>query len=419
MMKKLQVATKKSDDLYLFNYEDDAPRGHPIVDGCRGTIWRLTGASGPAAVGVSDGVLGLWTCVRAAMDRFFNVDEPVEGIDTSVIPDVPMGLQEKLDGTLVFLYWNEDKKAWVVGTRNLFDCAEQVVRNSMNLRKSFDLSLTASTDASKDASTITTDASTAATTAAPTSYGATNGLSKLDDSCKKYTFMFELCSPYNQVVVFHPQTQLTLLAVRENVYPFHEDDPQNFLKFFPDSLKLPQTFDFPDVVACRDFIEKQFKDTLGFEGMVLNQGTFQNPRRLKLKSKAFVLLAHSPGGNLKAIPEVQILNALLKGENELTELLTYYPVWTEKADRIKKLLTAFRQSIADSEKILAPLLSTSTDASTGTTNASKAQIAAIAKKSVCPHFFFTMTAKKTKNLEDYLANSDAMTVLQMIGYLKK
>jgi len=354
-MKKLQVAVKKVDNNYLFNYEDEAPRGNPIVDGCRGTIWQ------------HDPDTQKWTCLRAAMDRFFNLDEQVDGLDTSVLPG-PMIVQEKLDGTLALLYWNG--KSWTVGTRNVFDCTDISVRGSMNMRKVFD--------------SVTT-------------------LNNLSNEMKNYTFLFELCSPYNQVVVYHPESSVNLLSVRSTIYPFPELDPfcPSFSSLFP-KVNTPKKFEFTDLNMCRDYVEKY--GGASFEGMVLVQGTVETPRRLKLKSKSFVSLAHSPAGNVQALPEEQILSALLKGSNEVAELLTYYS-WHAKVDQIRNLLQTFRSNIAETQKLIDAL-----------DKPTKGEIASIAKKSVCPNYFFAIGSNKTKNLDEYLKGLDGSALLKIIGY---
>jgi hypothetical protein len=364
-MKKLQVGVKKKGNTYLFNYEDEAPRGHPIVDGCRGTIWQHSNLSGPPT----------WTCIRSAMDRFFNVLEVVDGIDTSVQPNTPFVVQEKLDGTLALLYWNESENTWSVGTRNSFDCTEIKLRGNVNMRQVFDMAL-----------------------------GEHNLLefNKVLNKLKNYSFLFELCSAFNQVVVYHLKPSVTLLSVRSNIYPYPELDPKLFQAYFPNA-KLPQTFEFNNLDDCRTYVDNC--DGASFEGMVLVQGSIEVPRRLKLKSKTFVTLAHT--GNIKALPEEQILVSLLKGSNELAELLAYYPIWTDKANKITSLLQSFREKMAESQKDIDSLQ---------LLNANRAQIANVAKTTVCPQYFFAVLSKKTDNLNDYLKGLDSSAVLTMIGY---
>ena len=381
MMKKLQVGVKKVGlygQLYLFNYEDESPRGHPIVDGCRGTVWQYLDNEDAEKS-------SKWICVRSAMDRFFNVNEIVDGVDTSVLPG-NLIVQEKLDGSLALLYWNSVTSAWTVGTRNSFDCSEIPVRGNLNMKQIFDLALTS------DSVKTSVDAE-----------NATKSTSKLNlpEELRKYTFLFELCSAYNQVVVYHSKPTLTLLSVRSNVYPFPELDPKDFRQHFRGAT-TPEKFEFKDLDACRAYVEQRGGES--FEGLVLVQGTVEVPRRLKLKSKAFVTLAHSKGVN--ALPEEQILAALLKGSNELAELLTYYPIWTETANKIQKLLTSFRESIAQSQKLVDDLGK----------EATRAQVAAVANKSVCKQYFFTVLSKKATNLDDYMKGQDIATVLNMIRY---
>lgn len=370
MKEDLQVAVKKGDNnCYLFNYEDDAPRGHPIVDGCRGTIWKVNQDKTE------------WVCVRSAMDRFFNLGEIVDNVDTNLKQDEPFSLQEKLDGTLVLLYWNNDKQEWILGTRNTFDCTDINVRGNQNMKQVFDSVFFTGAGASP------------AITSAPAAPAVAAKID-LPDSYKKYTFLFELCSPYNQVVVYHPLTNVTLLSVRENSFPYLESDIMSFKSF--KSFKKATQFSFKSIDEAKDYIETRFKNGNSFEGMIVVQGLIENPRRLKLKSKGFVTLAHSPGGNLKAIPEEQIVKALLKGKNELAELLTYYPEWSNLSQQIEKRYDSFCQKVANCQKDLKTDDNLDKD--------SRAKLAKLAKESVYPPYFFALMSKKATNLNEYLLN---------------
>jgi len=278
-MKELKISVKKKDidgkEHFLFNYSDDSERGNPIVNGCRGTVWSYESDS------------HTWTCIRSAFDRFFNhgeshdynrVDLPETFDDVKVF--------EKLDGTLLFV--TSDGENLTFGTRNLFDLNDFRGTGGKNLNP---LVLELIEEAKQT-------------------------IHEHNDK----TFLFELCTPWNQVVVHHPKPMIVLLGVRSNSDPFDEHDPKDFDLKIP----LPETFDFNDFDACQSHVQRV--GGAKFEGVVLKFGSISNPKRLKLKSSEFLSLSKTqkPAG----APEELIMIGLI--ENDFEEILAVHPYWREK-----------------------------------------------------------------------------------------
>ena len=357
-MKELKVEVKEPDNVtrpvFLFNYEDDAPRGDPIVEGCRGTMWYQHS--------------GEWICLRATFDRFYNLgEESAPKLSEESLTKEEIQFQEKLDGTLIILYWNGDK--WVWGTRNTITLAGML--------------LTGGRDAQKVINSMNL-----------------GNLYEVVDKHRDKTFLFELCTPYNQVVVFHPDPKLVLLGVRSTEDGFEEFDPT---KFPFDVIQLPKTFSFKTLNECQEYIEANGGEK--FEGLVLKFGTVEDPIRLKFKSKAFVALAHN--SKCTAPPEEQIVMAILK--NDLPELLAYYPTWKDKATAIENVLKKFQEKIKEVDVQLARLPASAT----------KKDQAEIVKKSPETSAYHFAKGKYKSEL-DYLMEvakkNGAVGVLKVIGY---
>lgn len=343
-MKELKVEIKEKNGLVLFNYEDDAPRTDPLVCGCRGTIWRFENE---------------WVCVRSAFDRFFNLGE--EGAPS--LPDFSnIQLLEKMDGTLAILYHDPVEQKWTWGTRNTFDLSVISVAGGRSMKSVLDKV-------------------------------PLGDFMRTADTSKSY--MFELCTPYSTVVVFHPESKLVFLGMRSNTFPYPEFDD------IPSSVQSPQKFSFPNIEECRSYIEANGgKD---FEGMVLKFGPTEAPSRLKLKSKTFVALART--SNPTSPPEEQIIMSILS--NDLPELLAYFPSWTDRSKKMEEVYKNFSDKVQMIEDELNKLPSTST----------KKDQADVIKRSVCPEYHFQK--RKFPKLADYLkelAKKGPVRVLDLIGY---
>lgn len=250
----------------LFNYGDFSIRGNALVNGCRGTIWKIDGTH--------------YMCVRAAFDRFFNYEEPLQEGTPLMLPDITsVSVQEKHDGTLLFVSYIGDE--WIFGTRNLNSLTDMNGAGGKNM-------------------TVVVE-------------------ELLPPICtpenKDLTFMFELCTPWNQVVIQHSAPHLILLGVRNNK-TFEEMDPTEF------NHPCPPTFEFKTMEECIEFV--QSRDPTLYEGFVLKWGPVETPSRLKLKSADFVALSKT--SNPTATPEEVIIAGII--DNDVAEVLAGKEYWT-------------------------------------------------------------------------------------------
>jgi len=209
--------------LVLFKYNQiDSPFAEPIVQSARGTI-----------LDESDN----WDIVSRPFDKFFNY---VEGLAAEIDWSTAR-VQEKVDGSLCCLYFYDGK--WNVQTSGMPDAIGAVNGMGLSFAELFwqvweEMQLPLPNLADRDC-----------------------------------TFMFELTTPYNRVVVQHHQRRLTLIGCRHNQTGAERD--------IRDISGYPTVRSFPlqsmaEVEATLDTMKP-----LEQEGYVIVDSAF---RRVKVKS---------------------------------------------------------------------------------------------------------------------------------------
>lgn len=214
--------------LYLFKYSQlDSNFALKIVQECRGIILDSKNN---------------WGIVACPYFKFFNVQESLAAkIDWSTAK-----VQEKLDGSLISMYYYNNK--WHVATSGCPDGTNQIG----NLGKTFD-------DLFWDC---------------------------FKWSCRMlnptYTYMWELTSPMNRVVVDHKNSNITLIGVRDN--KTLQELP---VRDFED--KFPIVYEWP-LATLENCLEAANKlNPLEHEGFVCVDAQFN---RVKIKSPHYVALHH-------------------------------------------------------------------------------------------------------------------------------
>jgi T4 RnlA family RNA ligase len=222
-----------------------------------------------------------WSIVARPFDKFFNWGEPL----AASIDWATARVQEKLDGSLIIMYYYRGD--WYAATSGSPDASGSVGGLDINFRDLF--------------------------------WRTFEGLNLYKPTYLQAsrTFMFELMTPYNKVVVQHDQPSIKLIGVRDN---WAGDYVTYALSDYPkvDEYKL----------YTMDSIQRTFSemDPTVQEGYVIVDG---NGNRIKVKHPGYVALHHLKDG-IKS-PR-NILEAVLK--NETTELLTHFPEWKESFAKV-------------------------------------------------------------------------------------
>lgn len=265
-------------ELIQLNYSQiESPKTHPIVRDCRGLI-----------VNESDN----WSIVALPFRRFFNYGEAKseEEIDWNTAK-----VQEKVDGSLIIVYYYQDK--WHIATRGTPNGKAPVGDFPFTFK---DLFL------------------------------STKNSSFFNKLERNKTYLFELCSPYNRIVVAYNKLETFSLSsfdiyTLEEKGPVEDENPVRYFSSFEGTRNL---------------------NPLEQEGFVVVD---EKGNRLKIKSPQYVALHHL----VKSISERKLLELIRHGESE--EVLSYFPELKKEHDKIKskfnKLLEEVRKVWESSKHI--------------------------------------------------------------------
>jgi len=256
-------------EMVLLNYNQiNCKKDDPIAVECRGLLVSYDG-----------------TCVRKGFHRFFNLGE----CDVDDFNFKRSIIKEKMDGSLVLVYWCPSTKKWEIGTRgNAF------AEGNNDAFGTFRLAIL-------------------------------NGMGRTEDQfqvdCETYfhtkeTRIYEYCGPANRIVTKYESAFLAPLATFNND-TWEEIVGTGWLEtsYCDWNIKVPRVYKFDTKDACLDTLSSL--PGLG-EGYVCTET--DTGLRVKIKSPAYVAAHHLRGNglNLKSISSLIILN-------EVDEYLTSFP----------------------------------------------------------------------------------------------
>ena len=148
-----------------------------------------------------------------------------------------------------------------------------------------------------------------------------------------YTYMFELTSPYNKIVVPQTETRLNFLGCRNN---------ETFEEIYFTDHPLAGVFRTPKVFplgSLEECISAAKELTLDHEGYVVCDATFN---RVKVKSPLYVSAHYmrSDDGSLSHRRAAELIK-----ENQTDEFLTYFPEFKSDFDKMRAALDAYAAGI--------------------------------------------------------------------------
>ena len=205
----------------------------------------------------------------------------------------------------------------------------------------------------------------------------------------QFTYMFELVSPYNRVVVPYESIDLYHIGTRDNVS----------LK----ELELDIGIKKPKTYQCNslgDLVEMASKLRYCEEGYVVKDAAF---RRIKVKSPAYVSVSHLISG----MNEKRLLE--LVRTNETGEFLTYFPEYGTYVEELKdklERLAGYLDSVIN-EKIIPVLYET------------RKEFAEMATKTKFPAFFFVYYDKKVKTPQEWIWSLTNEKIIEQLNKLEK
>lgn len=142
-----------------------------------------------------------------------------------------------------------------------------------------------------------------------------------------FTYMFELCSPYNRVIVPHKETKLYFHGVRDNnsqEFPFE-------ICALSKIFACPEEYNLKSLDECIAATQAMPWDE---EGYVVVDKKFN---RVKIKSPAYCAMHHLKGNGAPSLS--RCLEVFLA--NESNEILAYFPEFKSIFDEITKRFNDF------------------------------------------------------------------------------
>jgi hypothetical protein len=268
-------------NLHLFKYDQiESPKNHPVVLECRGTILDK---------------INNWGIVSFPYNRFFNAGEG----HAAVIDWSSAVVYEKLDGSCLQLYFYNG--VWRVGTLGMPNANGEVSgAGNFTFNELF--------------------------------WNTFNSLSyKLPtEEYNKYTFMFELMTPYNRVVVRHLQNKLVLHGIRNN-NTLQEYSPDSFNMGW-EVVKSYKLGTISEIMEAATHL-----DPMASEGFVVVDKDFN---RQKVKSPAYVALHHAVDG----VSSKSLLELIRSNEN--SEFLSYFPEYEVEYNDLAAKYEKFVKTVA-------------------------------------------------------------------------
>jgi len=215
-------------------------------------------------------------------DKFGNYGE-------GYVPDIDWDsarVQEKIDGSLIKVWWSEEYLRWMISTNGMIDAYKAEIQNDLSPFKTFG-------DLFKSTFFI---------------------FRHLRPDC---TTMFEVVSPWTRIVVQYKKSNRYHLGTRHNKTGQYFEEPiEGYQR--PIEFKL-QTIE--DVVqAAREL-------PFNHEGYVVVDKDYN---RLKVKSPAYVAVHHLKNNGV--INRKRLLDLILL--NEIDEFITYFPEYRKVATKI-------------------------------------------------------------------------------------
>lgn len=237
------VKAKPYNGKVTFVYDQLAARDDdPLACQCRGLVLRDQ----------------TWEVVAHPFNRFFNHGQAAAAsIDWSTAR-----FEEKLDGTLILIYWDDRANRWHCATRSM-------------------------AEAHGDINGVGTFAELADRCVRETVEGAPSLHDWLEGvgAHRRVTYMFELTGPYNTIVCRYEKLGLTLLGARD-LDTGLELEPEKLCADF--GFNGIRTWHFDNINHLVEVIREW--DPREFEGVVVKDSAFN---RIKVKSPKYLAVAHA------------------------------------------------------------------------------------------------------------------------------
>ena len=332
------IKVTEKEDLVCFKYSQiDSDFNEPLVRECRGIILEKD----------------TWNVVAYAFNKFFNFGESY----ADEIDQASARVLEKVDGSLIKVYYYN---GWRIGTNSTID-ADDAKLLAPPYETFIDLFSAAADICGLD-------------------------YNKLDPH---YTYIFELRSPYNKVVVPYEDIRIIHIGTRNNITCEEvevdigiEKPKQYMLSSLDDCIAMAATFDFTK------------------EGFVVVD---KNYHRVKVKSEDYVRVHRlANNGSITLERAIDLIRM-----NELEEFLVYCPQYTDFINDVRHRFNKFYSDIYFNVNMA---LIEKMDCET------RKDFAAVAKTFKYPMVWFKVYDTKSFDIDAWI---NSLTTAKLATYLEK
>ena len=210
-----------------------------------------------------------------------------------------------------------------------------------------------------------------------------------------FTYMFELTSPFNKVVVQWRETRLNFLGVRNN---------ETLQETYFSDHELRCIFNTPKVFPLRsidDCVKAANELDCNNEGFVVCDKNFN---RVKIKSPTYVALHHMKNNGVLSYERgIEIVRG-----NELEEVLTYFPEFKDHLEQIKEkydFLVSHLEASWDGFNTLVTALAPRKEAAIW-----------ITKNFDIPGVGFALLDGKVKSVKEWMEKCPAKNLVKWLGF---
>jgi hypothetical protein len=346
------LSIKRDGDYTLFKYGIESNMSLRIVQECRGIILHEP----------------TLTPVCVPFFKFFNVQETnAHEIDWNS----GVSVLEKLDGLIIKLWWHGN--IWHVSTNGTINASDAELMNSVFVNNG-EVRLDDYYDLFRYAFVLE-------------GIDYQNWKNSLD---KNYTYIFELVSPYNRVVVPYQKTKLFHIGSRNNITLLEEE--------LEIGIEKPYSYPLNTLEECLSAAENL---PFSAEGYVVVD---KNYNRVKIKSPAYVSAHHLKNNGV--ITYSRVLDMIkVNGDDDF---LSIYPEYKDYFDYVKNKFVVYIDNVLhDYEQYKNLSFSTRKD------------FAMWAKETSCPSLFFLLLDNKVSNNKEsilsWILSIDSEKLLVSIG----
>ena len=289
-LENLGIKIKENEHFIIFNYSVGCDFSNDLVKASRGLVLDKS----------------TFDVVCWKFDKFFNSHEQyADNIDWSTAK-----VQEKVDGSVLGLYWNKYENDWNWSTNGTIN-AKDAPSESPFSDSFYDIIQKA--DNLKDIN--------------------------FNELNKQYTYIFELVGKENRVVVEYPTTSLYHIGTRDNLTGKELD--------IDIGIKKPKSFPLHNFNACVTAIKELSKDIdlkVGSEGLLEGFVVVDsNWHRVKIKTPEYLQLHHFANGVI--YNKSKILDILRTDDVNIDEIIKSYPDYKKVFDFYNSEISRVEQEV--------------------------------------------------------------------------